>query len=116
MCTVFLFGYSSKFSEVFNCTFKQVHLTLMIRNKWICISVYSVLKKSWHAHEVFSYIKVINKGIMYILHTAHDMKCKRKLLSALVEVAHDPIILLLQPTSHMVQVLRHLDTYKYTYL
>ena len=44
------------------------------------------------------------------------MKCKRKLLSALVEVAHDPIILLLQPTSHMVQVLRHLDTYKYTHL
>lgn len=41
---------------------------------------------------------------------------KGKLLSAQVEVAHDTIILLFQPTSHMVQVLRHLDTYKHIHI
>lgn len=73
MCTVFLFGYSSKFSEVFNCTFKQVHLTLMIKKNG-SVFLFILFKKGWYAHEVLSYIKVINIGIMYILYTALDMK------------------------------------------
>lgn len=38
------------------------------------VFLFILFKKGWYAHEVLSYIKVINIGIMYILYTALDMK------------------------------------------